>query len=250
MYMKKYYLLILAASFLIYGCEDKNQIAQAQTCLDSVSQNSPGDALTCLTYIESDTSQQADIIRCSGWLMAGGLTTTKMVSAYKALSGTTSGGAAVTNKEAVFIGTLVLNNPDLTVGYNRALTGDGFCKKSNVSGLMYISGLAVTGTLLAKVGSDIATPFSNPPTEAEINAAIDDCTSGAPTSSACSPATIGTVASTIATAYCAAQSADQSVCATVNDAINAGGGDTAKVGNGLLCLLKKGTYDPNTDTCT
>ena len=242
--MKKYSILVsvLAVSVLIYGCEDKNKIAQAQACLDAVPQDTPSQATNCLQYVEGDESQQADIIRCSAHLMAGGLNTSKMVNAYKALSGTSGGGATVTNKEAVFIGTLTLTS------LSAAQTGDFYCKRSNVKGLMYISGLAVMGTTLATVGASIGT-YSNPPTEAEVNAVINDCTGGTP-DAACSPTTIGTVATTVATTYCASQSADQSVCNTVNDAITAGGGDVAKIGNGLLCLLKKGTYNPTTDTCT
>lgn len=240
--MKKYSFLVLAASFLIYGCEDKDKIAQAQACLDAVSQSSYSQATNCLSYIDGDDSQQANIIRCSAYLMAGGLTTNKMVNAYKALSGTTGSGSAVTNKEAVFIGTLVLDSTSY------ATTGDSYCKKTNVKGLMYISGLAVMGTTLSTVGAAIGT-YSNPPTEAEVNAVINDCTGGTP-NAACSASTIGTVASTVASTYCASQSADQSVCSTVNSAIAAGGGDTTKIGNGLMCLLKKGTYNPTTDTCT
>ena len=243
MYMKKYSLLILMTSFLIYGCEDKNKIAEAQACLDAITDTTASQAKNCLSYLDGDTSQQAYIIRCSAHMMAGGLITSKIVSAYKALSGTTSGGGAVTNKEAVFIGTLTLSSVQV------ATEADEQCKLSQVSGLMYISGLALMGTTIAAVGADIGT-YNNPPTQAEVDAAIDDCTSATPTSALCNPATIGGVATTVATAYCASQSADQSVCSTVNDAITAGGGDATKIGNGLLCLLKKGTYDPNTNTCT
>lgn len=246
--MKKYSLLILALSFLIYGCEDKNKIAQAQACLDSITESNHAQAGSCLNYLDGDDSQQANIIRCSATLMSGGLTTTKMVNAYKALSGTTGGGAAVTNKDAVFIGTLVLSTPNINQGYDTAVAGDAYCKKTNVTGLMYISGLAVMGTMIAKVGSSIGT-YSNPPTEAEVDAAIANCTGGTP-DTACNPTSVGTVATTIATTYCANQSADQTVCTKVNDAITTSGGNTAKIGNALLCLLKKGTYDPNTDTCT
>lgn len=246
---KKYSILVLALSFLILGCEDKNKIAQAQACLDAVPSGSPGNALSCMEHVDGDNSQQADIIRCSGYLMAGGLTTQKMVNAYKALSGTTGTGAAVTNKEAVFISTMVLDNPNLTVGYSRAQTGDGYCQKTGVKGLMYISGLAVTGTLLSRVATDAGSAFSDPPTEAQVNNAIDNCLSVTP-SSLCSPTTIGTVANTIATSYCSASNADEGVCADVNGAIAAAGGDTAKMGNALLCLLKNGTYNAGTDTCT
>lgn len=239
--MKKYSVLILAVSFLIYGCEDKNKIAQAQACLDSISQSNYQAAEGCLQYVADDSSQQADIIRCSGYMMAGGLTTNKMVNAYKALSGSSNSGT-VTNKEAVFIGTLVLDSSTL------ANKGDTYCKKSGVTGLMYISGLAVMGTMIAEVGASIGT-YNNPPTEAEVNAVINDCTGGTP-NAACNPTVIGNVANTIASTYCANQSADQSVCNQVNSAIATSGSDTAKVGNALLCLLKKGTYDPNSDTCT
>ena len=247
--MKKYFLLSLLLTVLISGCEDKDKVAQAQACLDAVPQSSPSQATSCLNYVEGLDSQQADIIRCSAYLMAGGLTTTKMVNAYKALSGTTGAGSTVTNKEAVFIGTLVLDNPNLTTGYSYAQTGDTYCQKTSVKGLMYISGLAVMGTQLAKIGSDSGTTFSSPPTEAEVTSAINNCLGGTPAAS-CNATTVGNVAVTIGNTYCASSSADQGVCSQVNSAISSSGGNTTKIGNALYCLLKKGTYDPVTDTCT
>lgn len=248
--MKKYSFLFLVASLFVLGCEEKDKIAQAQACLDAVPSSSPSQASNCLAYVDGDDSQQADIIRCSALLMSGGLTTQKMVNAYKALSGTTGSGATVTNKEAVFISTLVLDNPSLTSGYTTAQQGDVYCQKTQVKGLMYISGLAVMGTMLAKVASDIGGAFSNPPTEAQVNAAISDCVSGSPTSSSCNPTTVGNVATTVANSYCSSANADQSVCTEVNSAIATSGGNTAKIGNALLCLLKKGTYIPASDSCT
>ncbi len=216
----------LLTGCLLLGCEsdEADDLAKAQRCLDRVPQDNGASANECIQMVAKHGGQQADIIRCSGYFLVGGLTTNKILQAYKALEGDS------TNKEAVFIGTLALTD------VSTAKNADLYCKKTGLKGFIYLGSLAVVGTILKSAGS-----FSVPPTEAEVNAAMATCTA---TPSSCDPAAISSAAGTLADNYCSGSSKDDKVCTDINSALQAGGGDTAVVTSALTCLLNGKTFTP------
>src|SRR5437879_2515979 len=107
---------ILFMSFLmaLSGCNTKEQddLSKAQDCLDHINEAASIEALSCLQYTTNYTSQRADILKCSIYLTAGGLVTSRMTAAYKA-----SKDSTITNKEASYMAFLALDQPDAAGGY-------------------------------------------------------------------------------------------------------------------------------------
>lgn len=243
-------LATLALTALASCSENKEQddLARAQKCLNEVDQSNPGSASDCLQYVEKYDSQQANILKCGIYLTSGGLVENKMVQAANQLKDT----SAVTNKEAVYMSVLSLDVPNASVGYTKAKSADIYCQASGVSGLKYLSGIIVVGTYMNKLvfdttgsGIDITNPAA---AETLINNVLNGCNDGSLTSCAAEMTTIGSAVLTLSDSYCNGSSADEKVCDDIDNAVAQAGGDTANVGEALLCYLNKKTY--TNGTCT
>ena len=250
--MKLWFVPFLAlAIFSVTGCNEQelDDLAKAQDCLDKVNEAVPESASKCLQFTAGHTSQRAQILNCSIYLTAGGLTTTRMSDAYKA-----SKDATITNKEASYMAYLALNKPDAAGGYTAAQNAQVYCNASRNTGLIFISSLAVMGSwansIFAAGNGGASIDFSNPSSvESAVTTIINNCQGNPPVGS-CDSAVIGAAATQAATVYCGTASADQSVCAQINSAVQTAGGNNDKITQGLMCLLAKKTYDPNAGTCT
>lgn len=234
-------LVVSVSIFVLSGCEEEEilALAKAQKCMDqlptSIDPNwsSP---LACAELVANYNSQQASIIKCAAYLNAGGLDTTRIVNAAKKLDDGT-------NQEAIYIAALTLNKPDNATGLSRANSAKSFCNATGVGAYQYLGNLAVMGTTLSNIGTNFpADPTTATP--AEIQTAIDNCQASA----SCITA-IADSATTIASSYCDTASADDEVCTEVNNAITGSGGDSAKVGNAMLCLLENRKIVNNTQCC-
>lgn len=231
-------LIILALGFAgiasLAGCEDGEirDLAKAQACMDEVPQNNPGAASACYAYVEKYTSQQANILKCSIKLTSGGLSTQKIVDAYKV-----SEDSSVNNKEAVFIGFLALNIPDANSGYATSQEAYPYCDLSQVSGLKFIGGLAKMASMLGSIGgADLSNPAN---IETEVGAALEGCASGA----ACDLADTGATIVAISETYCATPSSDKEVCSDINQAIADAGGDPVLAAKQFMCKLQNKTFN-------
>src|SRR5690606_13268518 len=91
--------------------------------------------------------------------LAGGLTTSKIVDAYKELEDSEGD-----NKESIFISYLALSP------LNLATEAATYCRATGVEGFIYLADLAVVGSVLGDVGD-----FSSPPEQSEIDAAFNKC---------------------------------------------------------------------------
>lgn len=225
--------LILSPLFLS-ACEEKemDDLARAQDCLDKVEDSNLSQANVCISYVEKYDSQQANIIKCSGKFLAGGLTTSKIIDAYKEYEDAGNGS----NKDALFIGYLSLNPSSAA---KEAVT---FCRKTQVDGFIYLADLAVVGSIL----NDAAGGFSNPPTQTEIDNALSTCQS---TPSSCEPEIVAGAVTSLANSYCSKPSAkDDEVCKDINSAIAQAGGNNDEITKALTCLLNGKTY--NAGTCS
>lgn len=221
-------ILVFATGFFLSACEEKemDDLAKAQDCLDKVEDSNLAQANVCISYVAKYDSQQANIIKCSGKFLAGGLTTSKIIDAFTEYEEEGNGE----NKDSLFIGYLALNPSSL------ATEAVNFCRRTGVDGFMYLADLAVVGSVLGEVG----TGFSNPPTQTEIDNALDTCKTNPAT---CQPEVIAPAVTSLASSYCSKPSAaDDEVCKDVNAAIAQAGGDNDEITKALTCFLGGGTY--------
>lgn len=236
--------IILASTSLILGCgesEEIRNIAKAQDCLDQVPSTNPAAADGCMNFVSKYTSQQANILKCSITLTSGGLNTQKIVKAYKVTEDN-----AVANKEAVYIGFLSLNVPNVTAGYQKAQTAYPFCELSQVSGLKFIAGLAKIGSMIASInGSEFDLDDPNG-TRTAVENVIDNCVNNG---ASCDLEDLGTTVAALSESYCQNPSSDENVCNDINTAIQNSGGDAARAAKEFLCQLKGQTFD-GANSCT
>lgn len=242
--------MLLAGSFLV-GCKQTEQddLAKAQQCLDEVPQSNPEAASACFQYAEKYDSQQADILKCSILMTSGGLIESKVVEAYKILN-----TQANVNREAGFMSVLALNKPTVNDGYQKAKDADVFCQKSGVPGLKYISGLIVVGSSMAFAINSLPSPpdFNDP---AAVSAAtttlVNNCNADPRVDCPIDSPVLATTVATLAQGYCASADPedDDEVCSNLSVAVESANGDSAKIGNALMCYLGNKTYNAALDKC-
>lgn len=213
--LKKSSLIIFGLTALLLtttGCEDEDarSNAEGQACLDKARNEAQADA--CRQYVSGST-QQAKILLCSIEMMASGLTSDKMKTAFQNMD---SAGAG--NKEEALIGALTLNST------TEATTAFNACNETNVAGLEYIAGLARVGTIVASVGAG-----------GNFDAQLADCA----TNNSCNPTEIGETATVLADSYCTGANADSEVCTQINQAVDQNSGDNSAIGNALLDLMNQ-----------
>ncbi len=229
------------------GCgenTDQKKLGEAQACLDRIPQSDPTSAQSCMNYIASVKSPQADALRCSIGFLAGGITTNRLIEAVKKID---DGD----NAEQVFISLLVFNGVNLNDSAEPASSvtaienvnrTTSYCNKSGVKGLMYLSNFAVVGTaLMSAIKTDPNVAFWESPTfidpETEAADAVNTCSS---TPENCSPAAVGAAIIALSDSYCkAGQAADDKQCQQVKAAIAAGGGDPEAVAAAFFAELNK-----------
>ncbi len=198
----------------------EDQVAQAQSCLDKVPDSDPSQANNCLPPISNLTSQQAYILKCSITLIAGGLTTSKVVAAYQAFEDASS------NKAAILIGAFALSS-------GVAEQAAPFCNLSGQDGLIYIAQLSVAGSVLTSVIPGYDPASGAIPTQTQIQSAISTCTSGG-----CDDSQLGSAVITVGQTYCNVSGANPTVCGPINQAIaSAGTSNPAGVAQALYPLL-------------
>ena len=232
-------MVISVAVLALSGCEDDETLAlaKAQKCLDSQPATITNFDATedCADNVLQYNSQQANIIKCGAYLMAGGLDTTRIANAAKTLD---DGN----NQEAIYIAALTLNQD----GTRRAGLAYTYCNATGVGAYQYFGSLANMATALANVG----VTFPADPTtidQTTINNAITNCQLPANQTSCAN--VIADSATTVADAYCDNASADDEVCTEINSAIAGAGGDTTKVADAMLCYMQGKKVIDNTHCC-
>jgi hypothetical protein len=251
------WILIIACSLSLISCnnkEEQDDLAKAQKCLDEVPQSDPGSAEACLQHIEKYTSQQAQILKCSIYMTAGGLIENKIVKAYKALKDNSQ-----TNKEAAYMVVLSLDVHTVDEGYSKAKAADVYCQESGVSGLRYLSGVIVAGTYLRKIaasipgGSDIDINDPNSIKTVVDNLVAQCAPNGTTPDSACLAggeiSTLGSTVLNLSNSYCGREDADASACQQVQDAVAQAGGQAADAGQAMICALAGKKFDPVNKYC-
>ncbi len=211
---------ILAFTSFITGCEeeDLNTLAVGQQCFNNVSDSALyTEAVTCYNMISSLNFPEAYALKCAMQFRIGGITTSTLtgaIDAYEAASGA--------DKEAVLMDALALNNNTETTKSLQATAANNDCKLSEVPGLVYFSSLILIGTKLDEIGG------------ADTNAQVDAC-KAAP--STCATAEVGEAIVAAEAAYCLGDTANETICQELNQAIQTGGSDYQAIAVALMNLI-------------
>lgn len=209
--------LLIGTSVLLVSCEsdEDNKIALAQECLNDLTDSSTNPEIqACIDKVSGIETPQAYTIRCSARFLSGGLTTSKIVTAFKDYD-----DAPANEKEATLIDNLALTS----VGAADAAYAD--CAKTNVPGLLYIASLTRVGTLIVVNGAG----------GGDIQQAIDNCESGAQN---CNLTAIAESVLTLSDLYCKGDAAQEQVCIDIATAEANAGGDLEQLAQILLNQFK------------
>lgn len=253
-------LLLMAASLV--GCTNSNQkevdaLARAQQCLDQVDQSNPSTATNCLNYTTPYNSQRAIQMRCSIYLTAGGLVTSRILSAYN-----TAQAVSSAEQPAVYAGLLSFAYPtNVNAAYTAALNAQSVCAQSGDAGFAFLSNMAVIGSLANSVWGSLNTSttgidFTNltpAAISADIQQAVTYCQQN-PSNSTCDPANVAsavTAAAAVATTFCTGNTSStiQNLCNDVNQINSWGTTNSTTITNGIMCELQGKTFTPP-NTCT
>ncbi len=210
--------------------EDFNGINQAQSCIDNTSSTDYTSAERCYKYLDDVDGAEADLLRCSIAMFAGGITPVRVGNAFTNLASNTGGSA----DEAFLITTLAMDNN------TKASTAASYCKDSGSAALSYLANLSVIGTQLAVIGGfagGIGSDFD--PTNTNVADGLDDCE----LSDSCQAA-IGAALVPLAEDYCAGGNADQAACSSITDAVEAAAGNEERMGELFLCLMQSPPVAP------
>ena len=186
--------LILVILFVgVIGCKnsDKDSIAQAQICLDFVNETDTTGIQNCVNKLNGLDTQEANIVRCSGEILLGGLTSDKIVNAFGK-----SGGGGGSAEAALMLTLAVTNQSGGSSNKNQAAKALVACSKSGVSGLIALASFSNIGTIMsAGVG---ACPDPTNCSASDAAGIVSSCVGG----SSCEPASIGQTAVIVADSYC------------------------------------------------
>ena len=204
--------------------EEQEKLAEAQACLDRINEAQFSTANNCMVYLAGLDSPQANALKCSISFVGGGITTSRLISAYKQINN----GA---NKESVFIGALVFSGASAAAALNNVKSASNYCNASGVKGLMFLANFSVMGTTLMAeyVAAGGTVDWNNPGSgggltinEATLTTAVNNCAAG---TGSCDYAAVGNAVTILSQSYCTGSNKDQEICKDVNNAIIAAGGD-------------------------
>ena len=194
--MSKKNKLVVTASliFLVGGCAgkatDTDLIQDAQNCLDTAKTT---EATACVAKVDGITTQAADLIRCVGKFVKEGYNDSSKVSTARESLKTSGNGAT----GSLGMMAALAFKSESTSALNSARAQDAFtlCTKANSKGLILLSGLVQTATVLGDLSSSLSnmtasdlaaamgTYANNPTAQAAVGSAVvamynSNCTSG------------------------------------------------------------------------
>lgn len=234
---------LILLSLLLPSCSNKeaDALSVAQNCLDQIPSDDGSNALTCIEPIASFDSQGANIIRCSAYFLNGGLTTQRIIDAYKKLQKKDE-----EKKEILFISLLALN--DLETAEN----ADRFCQRTGLASYTYLSNLAVIGTSLQAAFGANFSDLSEDDLKLAVEQTLEGCQgNGSDTEliERCrdQAESIAGSAVTLSESYCTTEKRkEEKVCQDIQGAITGADGSNEQITASLLCLLDKKTYSNGT----
>jgi hypothetical protein len=235
--------LITASAFLIitsalFSCakSDKNDLKEAQLCLNS---SAPADARSCITKIASINTAQANKLRCAAVFISEGFNTpASFTTALDQINGGTTGCAGGCSSTVNVINSFNFHNGDVTDPAVRTRNADvsveafNYCSQSETNIYTQISSMFRLGTLAANLA--YAANGAATPTADQIKAQLTNLDA----------AEVGNIVITTYNTSCQntanASDSTKKYCAELETAVNSGATATA-IGN---CLKGK-LADPN-----
>lgn len=200
----------IVGAIALAGCETKEDrdIYSAQLCLNGIGTRIGNDLSDyvdgCLSKVVGYDNPHANIIKCSGYFLKGGLTNAAIINAFDSTKGL--GG----DKEATLISLLSLGN-NATAKTN-ADNAYYYCNRTNVAGLAYVASLSRMGTYVDQyAGVDIKDQIA---TLIGTGAAAD-----------ADKQAIGEMAVTLGSLYCKGEAKDSNICIEINSVKQQAGND-------------------------
>lgn len=201
--------------FALLGCESEedNKILSAQMCFNKLG-DTPTDAQVdgCMEKISDIDTDGANTLRCSAEFLKGGLTTTKLVTAFD-----TYGDQPEDQQEAYLLENIALSGTTPLATATAAYT---LCAKTKTPGLLYIATLARLGTMIDVNG-----------TGPDYNSRIQSC---ANTTENCQQTDMGKMVVEMSDSYCKGDAKEQQICIDIASAEAVANGNYALIAAGLM----------------
>lgn len=205
-------LILLALPLILFtGCEEQGDVAaanNAQACFDKADETDQTAVLDCLDYIEGIYSTEAEVVRCSILLTAGGVTSDRMSQAIADQESNGGDSAMMTNFSFNKYGSAAENK-------SKVKEAKDSCKNSGVSGLVGLSSFASTGTLLCKGASTCSNA-----NETQVDQLLSDCSSASNGCSQEDKEEIGDTAILMNEVYCNNGESDAEECQALANALD------------------------------
>lgn len=237
-------LLIATSTFLSCAKSDKNDLKEAQLCLNS---SAPSAARACINKISGIQTAQANKLRCAAIFISEGYNTpASFIAALDQLNGTSGGCAGGCSPTIGAISALTFKNANNLSATDRtrseavANEAFGYCSQADTNIYMQIASLFKIGTFTANIAYQ--TNGGATPTPDQIKTAI-----------ASLPDTdMGALATQTYGATCQdttnASDSTKKYCAELGAAVN-GGGTQAEIGACLKAKLANPGYSNPTAKC-
>jgi hypothetical protein len=201
-------------AIFLTSCEDAEdrKIASAQKCLNGLG-DSPTQAAVdvCIGKVAGIDNEQSNIILCSAYFIRGGLTNSKIITAFD-----TYDDAAAADKEATLIDLLSLGSG----GSSKSDADNAFtyCNKTGIAGLAYVASLCRIGTYVDQM--TCAGTCSN------VDEAIDYFVGNiGPGASTADKEAVGEMVGTLSELYCQGEAKESNICVEIFSAQQAAGTD-------------------------
>lgn len=190
------------------SCEEKGDVVDiyvAQQCLNQAPETDKPALLKCLDPIAAIDTAEANVVRCSILLTAGGVTSSRLA---KAMADQDSGGDS----------SMMTNFSFNTYGSSnkqKAREAKASCKKSGQKGLMGLGGFANTGTIICNGVDTCSTTFN----AGQIDSNMSDCANAANSCTAEDKKEIGQTVIDMNEIYCSGGNSDLDECKTITEAL-------------------------------
>ncbi|QDK38930.1 hypothetical protein [Bdellovibrio sp. NC01] len=202
--------LMMGLTAVLAGCEqetEKDQIAEAQYCLDGATDASS--ANSCVAKIASIQTPQANALRCSAGFIGAGVTKTEnLAKALTAIKDSNNGSSNVTTMLSF-----------LNLGSNMESTFTA-CVNSNSKGMALVAAMAKSATTLVGLIPGFDIDSGQLPDMNDLKGALDDlvadASSGTPSASTvASLEAIGTAIETVYGSTCTNNSGSE-ICKSID----------------------------------
>lgn len=211
--------LFIVGFLFLTGCEDQKEtdLFKAQDCIDKASQ---ANVNICLNYIDGDTSDRAQVLRCSAAFISEGIDEDAIVTAMENIDGEGAGDPTTPAIAALAMSSTTVSTAALAT-----------CEETNSKALTSLANFANLATAMkALLG------FADGATGADIDALIDAYVATPPADGP-DKAALGAAIIASQASLCNAEDGlfkDDDACKDINAAIATGAGNANAVADALM----------------